>query len=143
MSIVVFYMSHISFFILLKFWQIFLWFWCTACQFFLTSQDGKCFADFVFFEGLPNIILDCFNGEYGWCLQVKFTAEGLRRIMDFKHNIRNMSVIAHVDHGMNWMVFHFRFLWKFDFFFLSINLVSRWLNFVEICSLCCYNNFCL
>ncbi|KAI3828406.1 hypothetical protein L1987_02507 [Smallanthus sonchifolius] len=30
---------------------------------------------------------------------VKFTAEELRRIMDFKHNIRNMSVIAHVDHG--------------------------------------------
>lgn len=33
-------------------------------------------------------------------LQVKFTAEELRRIMDKKHNIRNMSVIAHVDHGM-------------------------------------------
>jgi len=31
---------------------------------------------------------------------VKFTAEELRRIMDLKHNIRNMSVIAHVDHGM-------------------------------------------
>jgi elongation factor 2 len=31
---------------------------------------------------------------------VKFTAEELRRIMDMKHNIRNMSVIAHVDHGM-------------------------------------------
>ncbi|KAI3975401.1 hypothetical protein MKX01_004488 [Papaver californicum] len=30
---------------------------------------------------------------------VKFTAEKLRRIMDLKHNIRNMSVIAHVDHG--------------------------------------------
>ncbi|KAL0325784.1 UNVERIFIED_CONTAM: Elongation factor 2 [Sesamum radiatum] len=30
---------------------------------------------------------------------VKFTADELRRIMDFKHNIRNMSVIAHVDHG--------------------------------------------
>ncbi|KAJ6996882.1 elongation factor 2-like [Populus alba x Populus x berolinensis] len=30
---------------------------------------------------------------------VKFTAEELRRIMDYKHNIRNMSVIAHVDHG--------------------------------------------
>lgn len=32
-------------------------------------------------------------------LQVKFTAEELRRIMDLKQNIRNMSVIAHVDHG--------------------------------------------
>jgi len=30
---------------------------------------------------------------------VKFTADELRRIMDKKHNIRNMSVIAHVDHG--------------------------------------------
>ncbi|KAK4390740.1 Elongation factor 2 [Sesamum angolense] len=30
---------------------------------------------------------------------VKFTADELRKIMDFKHNIRNMSVIAHVDHG--------------------------------------------
>lgn len=33
-------------------------------------------------------------------VQVKFTAEELRRIMDYKHNIRNMSVIAHVDHGI-------------------------------------------
>ncbi|CAM9185765.1 unnamed protein product [Ectocarpus fasciculatus] len=31
--------------------------------------------------------------------QVNFTAEQMRSIMDFKHNIRNMSVIAHVDHG--------------------------------------------
>ncbi|KAG6468554.1 hypothetical protein ZIOFF_073242 [Zingiber officinale] len=30
---------------------------------------------------------------------VKFTVEELRRIMDMKHNIRNMSIIAHVDHG--------------------------------------------
>ncbi|XP_027340327.1 elongation factor 2-like [Abrus precatorius] len=30
---------------------------------------------------------------------VKFTIDELRRIMDRKHNIRNMSVIAHVDHG--------------------------------------------
>eukprot|EP00850_Spirogloea_muscicola_P007007 SM000034S12761 [mRNA] locus=s34:653101:657578:+ [translate_table: standard] len=29
----------------------------------------------------------------------KFTAEEMRHIMDKKHNIRNMSVIAHVDHG--------------------------------------------
>ena len=34
-----------------------------------------------------------------WALQVKFTADELRKIMDLKHNIRNMSVIAHVDHG--------------------------------------------
>lgn len=32
-------------------------------------------------------------------LQVKFTMEEIRRIMDKKNNIRNMSVIAHVDHG--------------------------------------------
>mmetsp|Transcript_4670 Transcript_4670/g.5117 ORF Transcript_4670/g.5117 Transcript_4670/m.5117 type:complete len:874 (+) Transcript_4670:84-2705(+) len=30
---------------------------------------------------------------------VNFTAEQMRSIMDYKHNIRNMSVIAHVDHG--------------------------------------------
>ncbi|KAK9826819.1 hypothetical protein WJX81_004081 [Elliptochloris bilobata] len=30
---------------------------------------------------------------------VKFTIEEIRALMDYKHNIRNMSVIAHVDHG--------------------------------------------
>lgn len=30
---------------------------------------------------------------------VKFTIDQLRKLMDLKHNIRNMSVIAHVDHG--------------------------------------------
>ncbi|GAB2273303.1 hypothetical protein Dimus_008102 [Dionaea muscipula] len=29
---------------------------------------------------------------------VKFTVEGLRKIMDLKDYIRNMSVIAHVNH---------------------------------------------
>jgi len=29
----------------------------------------------------------------------KFSIDELRKQMDFKHNIRNMSVIAHVDHG--------------------------------------------
>merc|ERR1712054_657723 len=28
-----------------------------------------------------------------------FSVEQMRAIMDHKHNIRNMSVIAHVDHG--------------------------------------------
>ena len=30
---------------------------------------------------------------------VKFTVEHIRQIMDNQNNIRNMSVIAHVDHG--------------------------------------------
>ncbi len=30
---------------------------------------------------------------------VRFTIEEIRQLMDKKHNIRNMSVIAHVDHG--------------------------------------------
>ena len=30
---------------------------------------------------------------------VNFTAEQMRAVMDYKNNIRNMSVIAHVDHG--------------------------------------------
>ena len=37
-------------------------------------------------------------------LQVKFTIEQIRELMDKKHNIRNMSVIAHVDHGALWIV---------------------------------------
>ena len=43
-------------------------------------------------------------------LQVKFTADELRRIMDYKHNIRNMSVIAHVDHGIIFLTFFVLFL---------------------------------
>ena len=31
--------------------------------------------------------------------QVNFSAEQLRAVMDKRRNIRNMSVIAHVDHG--------------------------------------------
>jgi GTPase len=31
--------------------------------------------------------------------QVNFTIDQLRTILDLKHNIRSMSVIAHVDHG--------------------------------------------
>jgi len=30
---------------------------------------------------------------------VNFTVDQMREIMDKKNNIRNMSVIAHVDHG--------------------------------------------
>ena len=38
-----------------------------------------------------------FNFYYYY--QVNFTVDEIRGIMDKKHNIRNMSVIAHVDHG--------------------------------------------
>ena len=31
--------------------------------------------------------------------QVNFTVAELRKAMDYPRNIRNMSVIAHVDHG--------------------------------------------
>lgn len=42
----------------------------------------------------------CYDNAFkNLCVQVKFTVEELRRIMDYKDNIRNMSVIAHVDHG--------------------------------------------
>lgn len=36
-----------------------------------------------------------------WLLlfQVNFTVDEIRAMMDKKRNIRNMSVIAHVDHG--------------------------------------------
>ena len=30
---------------------------------------------------------------------VKFTVENVREIMSHQENVRNMSVIAHVDHG--------------------------------------------
>ena len=30
---------------------------------------------------------------------VKFTIDQIRQLMDLPKNIRNMSVIAHVDHG--------------------------------------------
>lgn len=39
------------------------------------------------------------NWLVGFVLQVNFTVDEIRTMMDKKKNIRNMSVIAHVDHG--------------------------------------------
>ena len=53
---------------------------------------------------------------------MKFTADELRRIMDLKENIRNMSVIAHVDHGIVSIV-----LWV-----IRSNLVRDHFNFLNV-----------
>lgn len=63
--------------------------------------------------------------EYSWYVQVKFTAEELRKIMDYKHNIRNMSVIAHVDHGMFFCISFFSSLCEVSFDFLGC-LALNW-----------------
>ncbi|TXG68977.1 hypothetical protein EZV62_003912 [Acer yangbiense] len=50
----------------------------------------------------PSLFFYKHETEFSLCFsihKVKFTAEELRRIMDYKRNIRNLSVIAHVDHG--------------------------------------------
>lgn len=62
-----------------------------------TSHNGKLNSMLLFFVLYEYEYWFVFVWLY---LQVKFTADELRRIMDYKHNIRNMSVIAHVDHGM-------------------------------------------
>jgi hypothetical protein len=59
---------------------------------------------------------------------VKFTAEELRRIMDKKNNIRNMSVIAHVDHGMCKQCS----LWPFVFSSLFVMSVLFILNYLFV-----------
>ena len=83
-------------------------------SFFLSSSffEYLCFEqitnliEFVFCKKTVNkwrayIILDETNDSIFSPLffQVNFTVDEIRGIMDKKHNIRNMSVIAHVDHG--------------------------------------------
>ena len=43
--------------------------------------------------------MNCSPGSHNLTFQVNFTVPELRRALDFPRNIRNMSVIAHVDHG--------------------------------------------
>ena len=47
---------------------------------------------------LPGV-LACHDPPLLHPAQVNFTVDQIRAIMDKKANIRNMSVIAHVDHG--------------------------------------------
>lgn len=55
------------------------------------SRSNGCFffCKFVVNVSNPNLM----------CPQVNFTVDEIRVMMDKKRNIRNMSVIAHVDHG--------------------------------------------
>lgn len=67
----------------------------------IASQDGKFKALLQFTGGSIFLESSLFTAMwFSSLVQVKFTADELRSIMDKKHNIRNMSVIAHVDHGM-------------------------------------------
>lgn len=55
-----------------------------------TLPSSKSYGTQLPINGSRSCILD---------LQVNFTIDEIRGIMDKKRNIRNMSVIAHVDHG--------------------------------------------
>jgi hypothetical protein len=58
---------------------------------------------------------------------VKFTVEGLRAIMDKQNNIRNMSVIAHVDHGTCFEIYHFglrKYLCFYSYAFSGLDTFS-------------------
>lgn len=48
---------------------------------------------------LGNFQVILFINGLWFLLQVNFTVDEIRVMMDKKKNIRNMSVIAHVDHG--------------------------------------------
>ena len=48
---------------------------------------------------------------------VNFTIDQIRSIMDKKNNIRNMSVIAHVDHGKSTLT---------DSLVQKAGIIARW-----------------
>ena len=59
-------------------------------QFEHQETYSHCFVSFNSSEWLLNLAI--------WMLRIFYCLQ-IRGIMDKKHNIRNMSVIAHVDHG--------------------------------------------
>ena len=60
---------------------------------FEVRRIGVCCQLFFTFNGIFKAMSDINP------FQVNFTVAELRKAMDFPRNIRNMSVIAHVDHG--------------------------------------------
>ena len=73
----------------------------------MSKCDICCFFEVMFTKmTAPNVImlfslkfLSIISITSCLFLQVNFTVDQIRAIMDKKDNIRNMSVIAHVDHG--------------------------------------------
>lgn len=62
----------------------------------LRSSFRRVYFSIVFTYTERFLTLSFFSSFSG--KQVNFTVEQMRSIMDLKHNIRSMSVIAHVDH---------------------------------------------
>ena len=65
----------------------------------MVKQETGIFSVVLLVTAHQNEILHSLIFVFFFYSQVNFSAEQLRAVMDKRRNIRNMSVIAHVDHG--------------------------------------------